>query len=122
MSVPDITKVRQFDERIKDLEQRLHNGGGPPYDGSMDARLSKLEALVPTLATREDIANLRGAAREDIASLRGATTTDLANLRAEMHKGFSDLRSELHSQTWRLIGVLAVTVGATVAIGQWLKL
>lgn len=31
------------------------DGGGPPHDGDMEARLAKLEAVVPTLATKADL-------------------------------------------------------------------
>lgn len=30
-------------------------GGGPPHDGGMDARLAKLESIIPTLATKVDV-------------------------------------------------------------------
>jgi hypothetical protein len=112
MTVHDINQVRTLEARVAMLESdRLHNGGGPPYDGSMDARVSKLEAVIPTLATREDL-----------AALRLDVVAGDASIRAEMHKGFSDLRAELHTQTWRLIGVLALVVMATIAIGKWLQL
>lgn len=37
----------------------LDGGGEPPHDGDMDARVAKLEALIPMLATKADVAELR---------------------------------------------------------------
>ena len=51
------------------------DGGEPPYDGGMEARVAKLEAILPTLSTREDVLRLE----------------------AKMHQ-------ELHALTWKLIG------------------
>lgn len=59
-------------------------GGGGDDDG-MEARVAKLEAIVPTLATK----------------------IDLADLRAEMHKEFT-------AQTWRIIGAM-LTFGALLS-------
>lgn len=53
----------------------LEDGGGPPHNGGVEARLSKLETqfetVIPTLSTKADMAELR---------------TDFAELRADMHK------------------------------------
>lgn len=64
-------------------------GGGGPYDPVMDARVAKLEAVVPTLATKED----------------------LLRLEAKMHQ-------ELHALTWKLIGACAVLAGAVYFIAR----
>ncbi|MCI4411693.1 MAG: hypothetical protein JHC38_08480 [Thiotrichales bacterium] len=40
------------------------------------------------LATKEDIANLRGGVKEDIANLRGEVKEEIANLRGEMRLYF----------------------------------
>ncbi|AJP56675.1 hypothetical protein UC34_06085 [Pandoraea vervacti] len=61
--------------------------------------MTKVEAILPTLATREDLA------REIVA------------VRVEMHQGFAavhrELHKELHALTWRLIGTM-VSVGAAL--------
>ena len=64
------------------------SGAEPPDNGGMEARVATLEAIVPTLATREDMAKMHGSLRED-----------MANLRAEMHR-------EFNTQTWRMIGAM----------------
>lgn len=57
------------------------NSGGPPHNGDMDSRLAKLEALIPTLATKEEVVKLRGETRE----------------------GFADVRSDMHKNTAEII-------------------
>lgn len=50
-------------------EPPIEKGGGPPHDVSMEARVATLEAIIPTLATKADVADLR----------------------SEVHKGFADV-------------------------------
>lgn len=64
MSEPD--NIRYLQQRLDTAAQRaLENGGGPPYDGSMEARLTKLETrldtILPTLATKADIEGVKSA-------------------------------------------------------------
>lgn len=66
-----MTNVRYLDE----VNRGLHDGHEPPYDGGMEARMSaveqavvRLDAILPTLATK----------------------AELAELRSEVHNGFSD--------------------------------
>lgn len=40
---------------LNDHVRRVADGGGPPHDGGMDARIAKLEAIIPTLATKADV-------------------------------------------------------------------
>lgn len=37
----------------------IETGGGPPHDGGMEDRLTKLESVIPTLATKVDVEGLR---------------------------------------------------------------
>ena len=55
----------------------------------METRLTRLEAIIPTLATREDLACLENSMR---ASISRVETT---------------LHSEMTKQTWRIIALLA---------------
>jgi len=55
-------------DRILKEGGTLVGNGGPPYGGDMEKRISELEALIPTLATK----------------------LDLSELRSEIHKGFTD--------------------------------
>ncbi len=47
--------------------------------------------LKDELATKEDIANLRGNVKEDIATLRGEVKEDIANLRGELKEDIARL-------------------------------
>lgn len=64
MAEPD--NLRYLREKVDEVEQRmqLESKGGPPYDGGMDARVSKLEATLPYLATKGDVADTRTAVSE----------------------------------------------------------
>jgi len=74
--------IYQFDTRLKGLEEKAMQGGGdPPYDGGMETRVAKLEAIVPALATKED----------------------LLRLEVKLHQ-------EINAQTWRIIGAM-ITFG-----------
>jgi hypothetical protein len=75
---------------------KFDNQGGNGDDGGMEARLSALEAA--NLETRDRLIKIE--TRMD--SL--ASKEDLANLRAELH-------SSLNAQTWRIIGALALISG-----------
>lgn len=76
--------VYQLDKRLERLP--IHNGGQPPYDGGMEARLAKLEAVAPTLSTKED----------------------LLRLEVKLHQ-------EINAQTWRIIGAMITFGGLLVA-------
>jgi len=93
--------------------------GGTPYDPVMEARVSRLEddmrevkatsarteasvarieamlhAVLPHLATKADIAELRSETKAGIADLRTETATEFAALRADTMAGIADLRAE----------------------------
>lgn len=82
----------------------LHQGGEPPYDGGMEARISKLEAFAQE-------------ARDRLVRIEStmATKTEVSDLRAEMHKEFT-------TQTWRIIGAMltfgTLLTGATFFIAK----
>jgi hypothetical protein len=56
---------------------------------SINARLTRLEVMIPTLATREDLARLDGRLTESMTNLEGKLTT-------LVHQG-------LKAMSWRLI-------------------
>jgi hypothetical protein len=55
----------------------------------MEIRLARLEAIIPSLATREDLACLE------------------TRLNASINRVESTLHSELTKQTWRIVALLA---------------
>jgi hypothetical protein len=95
-------------EAIERLQAKLRGGGEPPTIDGMEARVIKLEAIIPTLATREDMAKMEGSLKADLARTAG-------DLRAEIHKAVND-------QTWKLIGwstgIGAALVGAAYFIAR----
>lgn len=74
----------------------VDGGTEPPDNGAMEARVAKLEAIVPTLATKED----------------------LLRLEAKMHQ-------EFNSQTWKFVtwmtGVCGLLVASTYFIATHLS-
>ena len=82
---------------------------------AMETKLSRLEAIIPTLATREDLARLEA----QISTL--ATRADLACLESRVQVA---LHSEINKQTWRIITLLAGLIpsmfAATVYVFKYL--
>ena len=62
----------------------------------MEARVAKLEAVIPTLATKEDVLS---------------TKADILRLEAKLHQ-------ELHSLTWKLIGTCAGLVAVVYFLAR----
>lgn len=109
-----------FDFPNRDNKGRGGNSGEPPHNGDMDARLAKLEALIPTLSTKEEVVKLRGETKEGFADLR----TSIESVRGEINTSAESVRSEMHKGTAEIIkwivvtavglGVAAITVGTFV--------
>ena len=98
--------------------KRLAGTGEPPYDGGMETRVAKIEAIIPTLATKEDLAKLDGSTKEALAKMGGELRTEIAKmggeLRTEMHK-------EFHAMTWKLLGGATLLVSAVYYITTHVK-
>lgn len=81
----------------------------------METTLSRLETIIPTLATREDLTRLEA----QISTL--ATRADLACLESRVQVA---LHSEINKQTWRIITLLAGLIpsmfAATVYVFKYL--
>jgi len=75
----------------------------------MESRLTKLEAIILTLATREDLARLEG--KVDTAFHRLETT--IYEVKATIHK-------ELNSQTWKIITWMTGLCSALFAAGFYI--
>ncbi len=82
---------------------------------SINARLTQLEMIVPTLATREDLARLDGRLTERMTSLEGKLTTLEGKLTTLVHQ-------ELKAMSWRLItwntGVLVASFAGVFFIAR----
>ena len=68
---------------IERLERSIDNSGGPPHDGDMEARVTKLEEFV--VDARERLTKME--TRLD----QTATKSDIGDIRVDMHKGFVDM-------------------------------
>lgn len=102
---------------------------------------SRVEWLVPTLATREDLMTLRSETREEfskvrieIGQLRSETREEFVKVRGEIERLRSENRDEfarvrnefkelkvdvfkaINDQTWKLVGMSAVLVAATAFV------
>lgn len=73
------------------MNDPVDSGGGPPHDGGMESRVAKLEAIIPTLATKADVAELR---------------TDIE-------------RGQKENRTWMLATVIALFLGV-LAVGNFI--
>jgi hypothetical protein len=84
------TEANRLHAQLEAL-RRTHSGGEPPYDGGMEARVSKLEEFA--VEVRDRLARIE-------------TRMDSFVTKADLHQ-------ELHSMTWRIIGS---TIGLGIAL------
>ncbi len=68
-------------------------GGGDDGNMDLDRRITAIEALIPTLATKSDLAHL--ATKADFGALRA----DVADIRADIHKAISENTRWTHTAT-----------------------
>lgn len=89
-------------------------------------RVTKIEAVLPTLATKEDLAREVGGLRSEMhlefGKVRQEMGAEFASVRKEMSElrvDVSELRVDVHRaievQTWRVIGTLITVCTALVA-------
>lgn len=100
---------------------RLAKGGDGGDNGGMENRLRavensiiRIDAVLPTLATKEDLHKAVGDVRADLHKAVG-------DLRSELHKAIGDVRSELrkdmNEQTWKFVTfVTSVCIALTAAV------
>ena len=95
---------------------------------TLEGRVGRLEGLYESLATKEDMAGLKGELKEDIASLKGELKEDIANLSSELKADIANLRAEVKEDignlkgdfTWRVASLQLLGLGVVVAIIQFL--
>jgi len=100
----------------------------------MDIRLTKLEALIPTLATREDLLKTQADMREDLLKTKADIREDLLKTKADMREDLLKARGQLEvsiqklettmnhemtKQTWSIVkwitGFLATLLPSLIA-------
>ena len=72
------------------------------------------KALLMELATKADLAELRGATKADLVELRGATKADLAELGGAVKGAIAELRGELKRVEAEMKVLLKVLIGLVV--------
>ncbi|MDQ1815260.1 hypothetical protein RBA41_18330 [Massilia sp. CCM 9210] len=103
-------------------------GGGPPYDGDMDRRLTVLETrfdtILPTLATKADLAEFRLAMTGEMSGMRLDMTGQMSGLRLDLNEKMDRLRSDFDAALMSIVkwcAGIALTLFACIA-GQGLYL
>ena len=74
------------------------------------------EVNLRTLATKEDLANLRGELKEDISNLRGELKGDIFNLRGELKTNIAEVKSDVIRWTFAFFVTLMLAI-----LGLYLK-
>lgn len=110
---PWLCRFMEKTMEAKDHQQGLRERAWQ-RDAEIAARVQALETqwrvVVPTLATREQLEQLRGDLRCEMEKGQGA-------LRAEMEKGFGAMRAELHQTVSNALRwSVGITISAVVAV------
>jgi hypothetical protein len=94
----------------------------------MEIRLTKLEAIVPTLATREDLAVLENKVFGAIHKLETTIHQEMGCMHKEMssmHKEISGIHKAIVTLTWRLvttmIGLSSALATSAFFIGRYVN-
>ena len=101
--------------------------GGPPVD--LLERVIKIEAAIPNLATKTEVAELRSEMHQEFAKMRqemqlefAKVYLELAKMRQDMHQEFAKMHQYMVTLTWRFIGfstsIAMALVAATYFISQ----
>ena len=87
-------------------------------DPTQEERIARLEEAYTHLATKEDLAKLRGELKADIATLRGELKADIASLRGELKADIASLRGELRGMQWMLGGGFIILIAVTLWVNR----
>ena len=82
------------------------DGTQPPHDGSMEARVAKLEVAVDYI--QRDVAEIKAdlkVTNEAIRKFGGDVNAEFKAVRGEMTTELKAVRSEMRSDTWKMLGV-----------------
>lgn len=77
---------------------------------ALKVQVGSIVTMLPFLATKADIADLRAELKSDVADLRTELKTDIGGLRAELKSDIGGLRTEVASLETRIIKWMIATV------------
>lgn len=83
--------LRKIDSRMSRSKASCTETKARHEETKWRERVTSLEAVLPTLATKEDLAR-------DVGSLRSEVHAGFGNLRSEMHQSIATLRGEMHQE------------------------
>jgi hypothetical protein len=92
---------------VEDVLKRL---GAVELD--MKTQLSALAAVMPHLATKSDIGDLKAELSSSVGSLRAEMTSEIGSLRAEMTSEIGSLRAEMTSEIGSLRAEMTGEIGS----------
>lgn len=93
-------------------------GGGGGMNDDVERRLGSLEAVIPTLATKSDIDELRLATKDDLKQL--ATKTEFESFRSEVRALVAEAKSDIIK--WGSTIVFSATAIIIAVLGIWFTL
>ena len=83
----------------------------------MESRISKIEAIIPTLATREDLAKHEGVTRQAIMRLEMTMQAGFERQEKNLLASQLSLQKALNSQTWKVLvwatGLVSLAYGSS---------
>lgn len=86
----------------------------------MDARVSKLEAVISTLATREDLARLEVTLHREISGIK----SEMSNIHrdvSDIHRDITQIYQTVSAQTWKILSTLIGTSTLLVGVTYFLS-
>ena len=95
---------------MEDILKRLGNVESDVSE--LKSQMSGILAIVPHLATKADVTDVRTA----VAELRGELKSGLSEVRAEMAAGFGSVRAEMAARETAFLKWIIATVVASVGL------
>lgn len=82
LALVESTSAQQ--KKIRQLMEAVDGGGGPPHDGGMEVRVSKLETDLTAIKIDLAVIKANGATKTDIAELKGAIKADIEGVKTSL--------------------------------------
>lgn len=109
-------RIEKLEEFAVDMRRELH---------SIDLRLTRIEVVMPTLATKADLELLRVATKSDFDLLRADTKLDIKSLKIDIESVRSDVYKAItDNQKWMIGTVIALFLcfgGTMISISNTIK-